>query len=108
MEKVPAEENLRRALAAVKRSRRAAGIAGRTTDQLESHLQRYREKIRAKLLVWERAGAKSPSPDPMAGQTPNRWRADRQPDGRQPPRVTSAVIAAPELVCKQVSQCRRT
>ena len=37
MEQVVAEENLRRALAAVKRNGGAAGIDGMTTDQLESH-----------------------------------------------------------------------
>ncbi len=58
MEQVAAEENLRRALAAVKRNHGAAGIDGMTTDQLESHLARHGEKIRAKLL----AGRWTPSP----------------------------------------------
>ena len=58
MEQVAAEENLRRALGAVKRNRGAAGIDGMTTDQLESHFQRHGEKIRAKLV----AGRWTPSP----------------------------------------------
>ena len=58
MEQVVAEENLRRALAAVKRNGGAAGIDGMTTDQLESHFQRHGGKIRAKLV----AGGWSPSP----------------------------------------------
>ena len=58
MEQVAAEENLRRALAAVKRNRGAAGIDGMTSDQLESHFARHGEKIRAKLL----AGRWTPSP----------------------------------------------
>ena len=58
MEQVAAEENLRRALAAVKRNRGAAGIDAMTTDQLESHFARHGEKIRAKLL----AGRWTPSP----------------------------------------------
>ena len=58
MEQVAAEENLRRALGAVKRNRGAAGIDGMTTDQLESHFRRHGEKIRAKLL----AGRWTPSP----------------------------------------------
>ncbi len=58
MEQVAAEENLRRALGAVKRNRGAAGIDGMTTDQLESHFARHGEKIRAKLL----AGRWTPSP----------------------------------------------
>ncbi len=37
MEQVAAEENLRRALGAVKRNRGAAGIDGMTSEQLESH-----------------------------------------------------------------------
>ena len=37
MEKVVAEENLRRALAAVKRNRGAAGIDRMTVDELEDH-----------------------------------------------------------------------
>ena len=58
MEQVVAEENLRRALAAVKRNHGAAGIDGMTTDQLESHFQRHGEKVRAKLV----AGDWTPSP----------------------------------------------
>ncbi len=58
MEQVAAEENLRRALVAVKRNHGAAGIDGMTSDQLESHLARHGEKIRAKLL----AGRWTPSP----------------------------------------------
>ena len=46
MEQVAAEENLRCALAAVKRNHGAAGIDGMTTDQLESHFARHGEKIR--------------------------------------------------------------
>ena len=58
MEQVAAQENLRRALGAVKRNRGAAGIDGMTTEQLESHFARHGEKIRAKLL----AGRWTPSP----------------------------------------------
>ena len=58
MEQVVAEENLRRALAAVKRNHGAAGIDGMTRDQLESHFRRHGEKIRAKLV----AGDWTPSP----------------------------------------------
>ena len=58
MEQVVAEENLRRALAAVKRNHGAAGIDGMTRDQLESHFHRHGEKIRAKLV----AGDWTPSP----------------------------------------------
>ena len=58
MEQVAGQENLRRALAAVKRNHGAAGIDGRTTGQLASHLARHGEKIRAKLL----AGRWTPSP----------------------------------------------
>ena len=47
MEHVVAEENPRRALAAFKRNRCAAGIDGMTSEQLESHLARHGEKIRA-------------------------------------------------------------
>ncbi len=47
MEQVAAEENLRRALAAVKRNGGAEGIDGMTTDQLEYHFQLHGEKIRA-------------------------------------------------------------
>ena len=58
MEQVAAEENLRRALGAVKRNHGAAGIDGMTTEQLESHFRRHGEKIRAKLV----AGRWTPSP----------------------------------------------
>ena len=58
MEQVAAEENLRRALKAVKRNRGAAGIDGMTTEQLEPHFARHGGKIRAKLL----AGRWTPSP----------------------------------------------
>ena len=63
MEQVAAEENPRRALAAVKRevprqNQGAAGIDAMTTEQLESHFRRHGEKIRAKLL----AGRWTPSP----------------------------------------------
>ena len=58
MEQVAAEENLRRALEAVKRNCGAAGIDGMTTEQLEPHFARHGEKIRAKLL----AGRWTPSP----------------------------------------------
>ena len=51
MEQVAAEENLRRALKAVKRNRGAAGIDGMTTEQLEPHFARHGGKIRAKLLA---------------------------------------------------------
>ena len=58
MGQVAAEENLRRALEAVKRNRGAAGIDGMTTEQLEPHFARHGGKIRAKLL----AGRWTPSP----------------------------------------------
>ena len=58
MEQVAAEENLRRALAAVKRNRGAPGIDRMTTNDLEEHFERHREKIQAKLV----AGRWTPSP----------------------------------------------
>ena len=58
MGQVAAEENLRRALEAVKRNRGAAGIDGMTSEQLEPHFARHGGKIRAKLL----AGRWTPSP----------------------------------------------
>ena len=58
MEQVVSEENLRRAMEAVKRNRGAAGIDHMKTTQLESHLQTHWEWIRAKLL----AGTYVPSP----------------------------------------------
>jgi RNA-directed DNA polymerase len=58
MEEVVGEENLARALEAVKRNRGAAGIDHMKTTELESHLQRHWEWIRAKLL----AGTYVPSP----------------------------------------------
>ena len=58
MEQVAAEENLRRALKAVKRNRGAAGIDAMTTEQLEPHFARHGGKIGAKLL----AGRWTPSP----------------------------------------------
>jgi len=50
MDEVVREENCRLALAAVKRNRGAAGIDHMTTEELESHLHKHWEKIRAKLL----------------------------------------------------------
>lgn len=50
MEAVVEEENVGRALEAVRRNRGAAGIDGMTTGQLEGHLRRHWPKIRAKLL----------------------------------------------------------
>jgi group II intron reverse transcriptase/maturase len=58
MEKVVAEENLARALAAVKRNRGAAGIDKMTIHELGAHFRRHGEKIRAKLV----AGGWTPSP----------------------------------------------
>jgi RNA-directed DNA polymerase len=58
MEKVVAEENLARALAAVKRNRGAAGIDKMTIHELGAHFRRHGEKIRAKLV----AGRWTPSP----------------------------------------------
>ncbi len=51
MEEVVAESNVSRALAAVVRNRGAAGIDKMATTELEEHLERHWEKIRAKLLV---------------------------------------------------------
>ena len=50
MEDVLAEENLRQALAAVKRNRGAAGIDRMPTTELEEHLNKHWERIRRKLL----------------------------------------------------------
>lgn len=58
MEEVVAGENLARALEAVKRNHGAAGIDRMKTTELESHLQKHWERIRAKLL----AGRYVPSP----------------------------------------------
>jgi group II intron reverse transcriptase/maturase len=58
MEEVVSEENLARALEAVKRNQGAAGIDHMKTTELESHLQTHWEWIRAKLL----AGTYVPSP----------------------------------------------
>ena len=58
MEEVVSEGNLARALEAVKRNRGAAGIDHMKTTELESHLQKHGEWIRAKLL----AGTYVPSP----------------------------------------------
>lgn len=58
MEAVVAEENLRQALAAVKRNRGAAGIDRMPTTELEAHLSKHWERIREKLL----AGRYVPSP----------------------------------------------
>ena len=51
MEEVVSEENVRRALAAVKRNRGAAGIDRMKTTELEEHLEEHWPKIRAKLLM---------------------------------------------------------
>jgi group II intron reverse transcriptase/maturase len=58
METVVSEKNRRAALEAVKRNRGAAGIDGMQTTELEAHLEKHWEKIRAKLL----AGTWAPSP----------------------------------------------
>jgi RNA-directed DNA polymerase len=58
MEQVVSEENLARALQAVKRNQGSAGIDHMKTTELESHLQTHWEWIRAKLL----AGSYVPSP----------------------------------------------
>lgn len=50
MEEAVREENVRAALEAVKRNRGASGIDRMKTSELENHLQRHWEKIRAKLL----------------------------------------------------------
>ena len=90
MEQVAAEENLRRALAAVKRNGGAAGIDGMTTDQLESHFQRHGEKIRAKLV----SGSWAPRPR-AAGRDTKAERGQAavgHPDGDGP--AGAASIAA--------------
>ena len=58
MEEIVTEENLARALEAVKRNQGAPGIDRMKTTELENHLQAHWEKIRAKLL----AGTWVPSP----------------------------------------------
>ena len=58
MEEVVRDENLGRALAAVKRNQGGPGIDHMKTTELESHLQAHWPKIRAKLL----AGTWVPSP----------------------------------------------
>jgi RNA-directed DNA polymerase len=58
MEEVVKDENLARALEAVKRNRGAAGIDHMETTELERHLQAHWEWIRTKLL----AGSYVPSP----------------------------------------------
>ena len=58
METVVSEESRRTALAAVKRNHGAPGIDGMKTTELEAHLEKHWEKIRAKLL----AGTYVPNP----------------------------------------------
>jgi RNA-directed DNA polymerase len=58
MEEVVQDENLARALVAVKRNQGAPGIDHMRTTELESHLQAHWPKIRAKLLT----GTWVPSP----------------------------------------------
>ncbi len=58
MEQVVGEENLERALRAVKRKRGAAGIDKMTTEELEPHFRRHGTEIRAKLV----SGRWTPSP----------------------------------------------
>ena len=58
MEQVVGPENYRRALEAVKRNQGAPGIDRMRTTELEEHLEKNGEKIRAKLL----AGTYIPSP----------------------------------------------
>jgi len=58
MEEVVAGENLARALKAVKRNHGTAGIDRMKTTELENHLQKHWERIRAKLL----GGRYVPSP----------------------------------------------
>ena len=50
MEQVVSEENLERALRAVKLNRGAAGTGKMTTDELEPHFRRHGAGIRAKLV----------------------------------------------------------
>jgi RNA-directed DNA polymerase len=50
MEEAVREENVRRAMEAVKRNRGECGIDHMKTRELEGHLQKHWEKIRAKLL----------------------------------------------------------
>ena len=57
-EQVVSPENYRKALEAVQRNQGAPGIDGMKTSELEGHLQKHWEKIRAKLL----AGTYVPSP----------------------------------------------
>jgi RNA-directed DNA polymerase len=58
MEEVVGDENLRAAMRAVKRNQGAPGIDHMKTTELEGHIQKHWEKIRAKLL----AGTWVPSP----------------------------------------------
>ena len=58
MDEAVRDENVRSAMAAVKRNRGAAGIDRMRTTELENHLEANWEKIRAKLL----AGTYVPSP----------------------------------------------
>ena len=58
MEQVVGEENLERALRAVKRKRGAAGIDKMTTEELEPHFRRHGAEIRARLV----SGRWTPSP----------------------------------------------
>lgn len=58
MEEVVSKTNVPRALAAVVRNHGAPGIDGMRTTELEAHLKRHWEKIRAKLL----AGTYRPTP----------------------------------------------
>ena len=64
MEQVVSEENLDRALRAVKRKRGAAGTGKMSTAKLEPHFRRHGAEIRAKLA----SGRWTPSP-PSSGQS---------------------------------------
>src|SRR2546430_11489011 len=51
MEAVVEGENLKQALARVKRNKGAAGIDGMSVDELAAHLKKHRPLIRAQLLA---------------------------------------------------------
>src|SRR4051794_33166903 len=83
MEAVVGRDNLRKALARVRRNRGAPGVDGMTVDELASHLKDHWPEIRARLL----AGTYRPLPV-RRGEVP-------QPPGGPPPPGGAAGGAPP-------------
>src|SRR4051812_43231717 len=75
MEAVVERDNLREALARVRRNKGAPGVDGMTVDELASHLKDHWPEIRARLL----AGTYRPQPVRRGG-------GPKPPGGPRPPR----------------------